>query len=669
MKSVLTFLFASLIGYPFGPLGLQAAATVKIVAVENAFKEGGGPVPVLLLREGETNSAFTVDCIFRDYTAKAGIDYHPGLITVLFSTNEALKTVSLPNPTIDNSQVDRGSRIILLSLTNATDRVEVIGPDGYAFVSDDEVPNILDRAFHIERTTDFSHVTIIGEEPNRKTLIVPSTNIMRFMPDGTRDSSFRPFSLPQDYSAVGGLPQPNGNWVIWWNRANYNFEAGDIVMLRGDGSLDQDFRPGEWLQKFEGMSNPYLGPLAVQTNGQIIVAVGFPPRSYAILRLNADGSRDRTFTPILDRNETIAIEIQTDGKILAARNGYDPSEFFVSRYQPDGMADLSFHSPFGSGDNGQQLLLQDDGKILVKGSFPSLFGDSGERAVRLLRDGALDHSFTPPVEFDDPTFEIFRLPHDQILVAYSYRRDFQVWNSDGTLKEIIPLTGQHPTVLADGRLLMFVYSEPFSAVARFDISDVNRPGVEFLTECMDLSCAQGAVAEESTDVHSMTVRRLGDSSIPLNLTWFTRDGTATAGEDFVGQTNSMTFAPFEMEKTLTVKLLEDDKVEPPTEEFTIVLIDSESNIKAQLPVWIYDFEGAAVFGTPKLQGWDDRTEIPISIPGGEDWIIEGSSDLKTWSSEGIIFEKNGQFNPYQTAFDRDAAGVAARFYRAVRKKL
>jgi uncharacterized delta-60 repeat protein len=667
MKLVL-FLFASLLALPFGASELQAAATVRIMAIENAFREGGGSVPVLLLREGETNSAFTVDCVFRDYTAKAGVDYHPGLITVLFSTNEALKTVSLPNPTIANSHVDRGIRIMLLSLTNATDGVEAIGPDGYAFVSDDEVPNIMDRTFHIERSTDFSHVTIIGEEPNRKTLIVPSTKIMRFMPDGARDSSFRPFSLPQDYSTVGGFPLANGNWVVWWTRANYNFEAGDIVMLRGDGSIDQDFRPGEWIQKFDGMSNPYLGPLAVQTNGQILVAIGFPPRSNAILRLSADGSRDQTFTPILDRNETIAIEVQTDGKILAARNGYDPLEFFVSRYQSDGTPDPSFHSPFGSGDSGQQLLLQADGKILVKGSFPSVFGDSSERAVRLLRDGALDQSFRPPFEFDNSTFEIFRLPHDQILVGYSDWREFHVLNGDGSLKEMIPLSGHHPTVLADGRLLMFVYSEPFSAVARFDISNVNRPGVEFLTECMDLSCVQGVTAEESADVLNVTVRRLGDSSIPLNLTWFTRDGTATAGEDFVGQTNSMTFAPFEMEKTLTVNLLEDDKVEPPTEEFTIVVIDSESNIKAQLPIWIYDFEGVAVFGTPKLQGWDDRTEIPISIPGGEDWIIEASSDLRTWSSEGVIFEKNGQFNPYQTAFDRDAAGVGARFYRAVRKK-
>ena len=67
-----------------------------------------------------------------------------------------------------------------------------------------------------------------------------------------------------------------------------------------------------------------------------------------------------------------------------------------------------------------------------------------------------------------------------------------------------------------------------------------------------------------------TVRLSVASSKPVTLVWMTEDGTAKAGEDYVGTSGTLRFEAMEMEKTISVLIIDDDVVEA-NETFTVVL--------------------------------------------------------------------------------------------------
>ena len=82
-----------------------------------------------------------------------------------------------------------------------------------------------------------------------------------------------------------------------------------LTLIAQNGSLDATF---------QAEANSTVRAIAVQTNGQVLIAGEFTsvngvPRNY-IARLNADGDLDRTFNPGSGANSLIlTIELQPDG--------------------------------------------------------------------------------------------------------------------------------------------------------------------------------------------------------------------------------------------------------------------------------------------------------------------------------------------------------------------
>ena len=88
------------------------------------------------------------------------------------------------------------------------------------------------------------------------------------------------------------------------------------------------------------------------------------------------------------------------------------------------------------------------------------------------------------------------------------------------------------------------------------------------------SAADTSVVEGSTGTvdAAFTVALTDESPLPVTLSYATRDGSALAGEDYVATAGTLTFAPGETERTLTVPVLGDDRAEG-DEAFSLVLFD------------------------------------------------------------------------------------------------
>jgi len=153
-----------------------------------------------------------------------------------------------------------------------------------------------------------------------------------------------------------------------------------IARLNADGSLDAGFDPKK--VTYNGGSADLRGVVSVvQDDGKVLIGGYFWASNngvnrYGIARLNSDGSLDTGFTASPDYSVQ-AIALQDDGKVLiggsfnfvngVSRNG-------IARLNPDGSLDAGFDPGSGSFYNPDFIILQLDGKILIRGT--RLNGDS-----------------------------------------------------------------------------------------------------------------------------------------------------------------------------------------------------------------------------------------------------------------------------------------------------
>jgi uncharacterized delta-60 repeat protein len=120
---------------------------------------------------------------------------------------------------------------------------------------------------------------------------------------------------------------------------------------------------------------------ALASPGDVDPSFGFAGKSITDVQQAAD--------------ETLAIAIQTDGKIIAVGNVQSPRSFLISRHNPDGSLDISFGNAgkvitnFSAGSSSANAVaIQSDGKIVVAGYAGELFA-----LARYNSDGTLDQNF------------------------------------------------------------------------------------------------------------------------------------------------------------------------------------------------------------------------------------------------------------------------------------
>lgn len=133
------------------------------------------------------------------------------------------------------------------------------------------------------------------------------------------------------------------------------------------------------------------------------------------------------------------------------------------------------------------------------------------------------------------------------------------------------------------------------AAATLTILDNDVPGQ------FKLSAAAYTVAE-NVPTATITVQRMGTAG-PLTVDYRTQDGTATAGQDYLGTRGTLTFGPTDTVKSFTVRVLSDGWDEP-NETFTVLLENPTGGATLGTPssalvtITDVDVPGAIAFGQP-----------------------------------------------------------------------
>jgi uncharacterized delta-60 repeat protein len=162
--------------------------------------------------------------------------------------------------------------------------------------------------------------------------------------------------------------------------------------------------------------------MLIQPDGKILFVIGDEKRKVA--RLNADGSLDTTFQASLPSIlRTDLLLLQPDGKILLK------SGSAITRFNPDGSNDATFTGFAVNEFLLPVVALQADGKIVV--ANPANDTGSGANTpalVRLNRDGTLDGSFSPTlVGWDNTSNRLIPInrievqPDQKILISGEFR--------------------------------------------------------------------------------------------------------------------------------------------------------------------------------------------------------------------------------------------------------
>ncbi len=222
--------------------------------------------------------------------------------------------------------------------------------------------------------------------------------LARFNADGTLDSSFGSAGV-KVFDVVGStdqlrnlLIQSDGSIFTSGEPAGGDPSTQTIVAkLDASGNFDDAF-DGDGRMGIPGANVGY--GLALQPDGKLLLAGGTTslPSSFAVVRLNADGSYDSSFgnggavtTVISGRTDgrgdyARAVAVAPDGRIYAAGvYGNINSNFGLVRYTPTGALDTSFantgfiHVDFnGLQDYAESVVIQGDGRIVLGGvAFPT----------------------------------------------------------------------------------------------------------------------------------------------------------------------------------------------------------------------------------------------------------------------------------------------------------
>lgn len=332
----------------------------------------------------------------------------------------------------DPSSLDEGQQLALQTdgkiVTIGTRLDETVGGDTEFSVIRYNADGSLDTSFGTngEAVADIGGGNDVGNgiavQSDGKIVVVGSSEVVeefggccwftvtRFNANGTLDTAFGDNgSVVTDFGSDGAtdpqavLVQPGDNKIV-----AVGTSGGDIAVGRWnpDGSPDTTF-DGDGRAVTSFPQSAMGRDLALQQDGKIVVAgsSGFTRFDFALVRYNTDGSLDTTFdadgrvvTPFAGYETANGVAVQPDGRIVAA--GGSEGDVALARYNANGSLDTGFGtggrvtSDFGAGEDGQDLALQSDGRIVVAGSGSVAGSGNGDFGVyRYNTNGSLDTGF------------------------------------------------------------------------------------------------------------------------------------------------------------------------------------------------------------------------------------------------------------------------------------
>jgi uncharacterized delta-60 repeat protein len=288
--------------------------------------------------------------------------------------------------------------------------------------------------------TSAGKIVLAVDGPGRRPVV------MQLLSGGSRDTSFGSTSNGAvvsfgDSPGFGALafPVTDGKVLVVTGNARTvpSLYVANLLSVRlgADGALDTSYgQGGGRLVDVGGAS--IARDTAIQQDGKILIVGSVNYASCSLVRLNRDGSLDRSFAVqgvYADYGLGMscrAVAIQKDGKIVLA--GGWSGDFQVRRLTSDGAPDPTFHNTpgqnsrqinLGGSDVAIALAIQSDGKIVLAGDSYNVNDNGGldVAVARLNPDGTLDSSFGGgKFTFDrggyDQVYDL-KLQADRILIG------------------------------------------------------------------------------------------------------------------------------------------------------------------------------------------------------------------------------------------------------------
>ncbi|MEP6924897.1 MAG: FG-GAP-like repeat-containing protein, partial [Pyrinomonadaceae bacterium] len=235
----------------------------------------------------------------------------------------------------------------------------------------------------------------------------------------------------------------------------------------------------------------------------------------------------------------------------------------------------------------QSVIRQPDGKILIGGSSS---GNTGSRnsLTRVNLDGSRDTSFNSAVSLGGEIYDLLLEPSGKVIAVGNYCTapfgagcTIARFNTDGSRDAFYPVTasctnqGPDNTPLAvarqnDGKILVVGRFQTVSCFARQRIVRLQNDPVAPIVPNISIGNVSLNEGNSGMTAFNFTVSLSTATTQNVTVNYATADGTATAPSDYQTASGTVTFAPGEISKTITVFVSGDTTVEP-NETFTVNL--------------------------------------------------------------------------------------------------
>ena len=411
----------------------------------------------------------------------------------------------------------------------------------------------------------------------------PRGGIARFTSNGTFDPSFGVDGEVTGDLDGDGSPrvmdfarQSDGRLIIGGNFTTVNgISRHGVARLQPDGSLDATFNPGTG-------ANDTVNAVLLLPDGKIVLGGyftnfnGSSPAKRLLVRLNADGTVDSTFSPpgfasgSFTRVETLAG--QSDGKMVVGGAFSLSGAASLCRVLATGAADSSFNGVTTGAHSGsflgtvEKIAVLNNGTMLIAGDFTTFNGTPKGGIARLTATGVLDGAFTASTNGRVAALRVqpdgkVLLGGDFTLVNGSSATRLARVSSTGVADTAFLAAGGHSDTVEDlalqpdGRVLLagnfgnFHGSTDQRPLWRFYAGLPSLPGVVQLS-------AETAIGVEGTSL-TLTATRTGGSLGALSVNYATVAGTAGAA-DFTSTSGTLTWADGDgANKTIAIPIAAD----------------------------------------------------------------------------------------------------------------
>lgn len=456
-----------------------SAGRLNFVTATNIVDEGASNVVITLKRAGGSSGAVQVEVSTSDITAINGLDYI-GLTNFVVRWNSAEtadKQVTIP--ILDRNVVD-GARTFKVTLSN-TRLSGVLEPNALGNIKDMIVQINDNDAFGNLRFSQPAYT--VDENGTNAVITVVRVN-------GTTGK------LTVGYEAVGDLAIPGQDFKPLENTNYLTFVDGQtsasfVVPIIDDSVVDGN----------KTVTVRLLGQTNDAGGLNLVGALGVPSvATLAIIDNELEnipaGSLDATFVAEGTDDFIHTVVQQSDGRLLIGGDFTAVNAVLrnrLARLNTDGSIDPSFFA--GDGPNGtvRAMAVQEDGRILIAGTFTAVGATNRNYVARLVHDGGMDQTFDPGAGANNPIYALLIQSDGKIVIGGDFsaygptpRNGVARVNLDGKLDSSFNPgsggSGAHGlTVYAlaqqlDGKLLVGGDFETFNNVSANGLVRLNRDG-------------------------------------------------------------------------------------------------------------------------------------------------------------------------------------------------